>query len=370
MNPPTPSVHIEDKLRRRVWMVEAYWFFQRSITRVAAEFRKAFPNDDIPSTSVIQSVVKKFHDNGTVLNLNKGRSGRPSTSTDSENIARVEELFAENPRLSIRRAGQVADISKSSVHRIVKTKLELFAYKIQVFQELSDFDMQRRLVFAQLMIEKISRKSIKTKRIWFSDEAHFWLSGYVNKQNHRIWGRENPRIFQTTVMKPQRITVWCAICEEGIFGPVFIDQNVNGELYKKLLIEEFIPFAQGMDAIDRYWFMQDGALPHRTNDVFQLLDDHFAGRVLGLGYSSRHNGGIDWAPYSPDLNPCDFFLWGYLKDKVYCNNPKTIDDLKENIKKEIFGVDQDMMKRVIKGFERRLHAVVEAQGAHIENYLH
>ncbi|GFX13130.1 hypothetical protein TNCV_2357861 [Trichonephila clavipes] len=32
------------------------------------------------------------------------------------------------------------------------------------------------------------------KRILFSDEAHFWLNGYVNKQNCRIWSEANPQV--------------------------------------------------------------------------------------------------------------------------------------------------------------------------------
>ncbi|GFU88619.1 uncharacterized protein TNCV_4442961 [Trichonephila clavipes] len=32
------------------------------------------------------------------------------------------------------------------------------------------------------------------KRILFSDEAHFWLNGYVNKQNCRIWSEDNPQV--------------------------------------------------------------------------------------------------------------------------------------------------------------------------------
>ncbi|GFX38628.1 uncharacterized protein TNCV_3476181 [Trichonephila clavipes] len=33
------------------------------------------------------------------------------------------------------------------------------------------------------------------KRILFSDEAHFWLNGYVNKQNCRIWSEANPQVY-------------------------------------------------------------------------------------------------------------------------------------------------------------------------------
>jgi hypothetical protein len=35
-----------------------------------------------------------------------------------------------------------------------------------------------------------------------------------------------------------------------------------------------------------------------------------------------------WPPRSPDLSICDFYLWGNLKEKVYQNNPRTADALK------------------------------------------
>ncbi|GFS76367.1 hypothetical protein TNCV_1620111 [Trichonephila clavipes] len=37
------------------------------------------------------------------------------------------------------------------------------------------------------------------KRILFSDEAHFWLNGYVNKQNCRIWSEANPQVYASYV---------------------------------------------------------------------------------------------------------------------------------------------------------------------------
>lgn len=371
MATPTPSTSTELDVttRKRIWIVEAYWFFQRSYTRVKQEYRRVFPNDSPVSDSVIQRAVTKFHEHGVASDLKKGHSGRPKSSVTVENIDEVEEFFTENPTTSIRRASQALGIPRSSLHRIQR-KLKLHPYKIQVFQELSDFDMERRLTFAMKMIDMILDSTIKTKRIWFSDEAHFWLTGYVNKQNYRFWANENPRVFETTSMKPQRITVWCAISEKGIIGPVFLDQTINGERYKQMLVKDFIPFAQGMGAVDRFWFMQDGALPHRTNDVFKLLNEHFDGRVLGLGYPNKFAGGLDWAPYSPDLNPCDFFLWGYLKDKVYRNKPGNLTELKAAITLEINNIGQEMIQNVIRGFESRLHAVVEREGAHIEQYLH
>ena len=40
-------------------------------------------------------------------------------------------------------------------------------------------------------------------------------------------------------------------------------------------------------------------------------------------------------PSSPDLNPCDSFLWGHLKQFVFNPSPKTIDDFKANPERDI-----------------------------------
>ncbi|GFV23204.1 hypothetical protein TNCV_3184971 [Trichonephila clavipes] len=75
--------------------------------------------------------------------------------------------------------------------------------------------------------EKIRRKGPKRdclcsdfhKRILFSDEAHFWLNGYVNKQNCRIWSEANPQVYvETTVTSRKTDCFWCALWAGGIIG--------------------------------------------------------------------------------------------------------------------------------------------------------
>ncbi|GFX18087.1 hypothetical protein TNCV_1577661 [Trichonephila clavipes] len=48
------------------------------------------------------------------------------------------------------------------------------------------------------------------------DEAHFWLNGYVNKQNYRIWSVANPQVYVETPLHPEKLTVWCALWAGGI----------------------------------------------------------------------------------------------------------------------------------------------------------
>ncbi|GFV50133.1 hypothetical protein TNCV_87661 [Trichonephila clavipes] len=54
------------------------------------------------------------------------------------------------------------------------------------------------------------------KRILFNDEAPFWLNGYVNKQNCRIWSEANPQVYVETPLHPEKLTVWCALWAGGI----------------------------------------------------------------------------------------------------------------------------------------------------------
>ncbi|GFW44024.1 hypothetical protein TNCV_997891 [Trichonephila clavipes] len=54
------------------------------------------------------------------------------------------------------------------------------------------------------------------KRILFSDEAHFWLNGYVNKQNCRVWSEANPQVYVETPLHPEKLTIWGALWAGGI----------------------------------------------------------------------------------------------------------------------------------------------------------
>ena len=53
------------------------------------------------------------------------------------------------------------------------------------------------------------------------------------------------------------------------------------------------------------------------------------------------------------LSACDFFLWGYLKSKVYVQKPRTVDDQKFPFREEIATVPQEMLVNVMLNFEDR-----------------
>ncbi|GFV43424.1 hypothetical protein TNCV_630071 [Trichonephila clavipes] len=60
------------------------------------------------------------------------------------------------------------------------------------------------------------REDILASDSTIDDEAHFWLNGYVNKQNCRIWSEANPQVYVETPLHPEKLTVWCALWAGGI----------------------------------------------------------------------------------------------------------------------------------------------------------
>ncbi|GFV99265.1 alpha-2 adrenergic receptor [Trichonephila clavipes] len=77
-------------------------------------------------------------------------------------------------------------------------------------------DHQARRRFVEWAQNEIAVVPDFHKRILFSDEAHFWLNGYVNKQNCRISSEANPQVYVETPLHPEKLTVWCALWAGGI----------------------------------------------------------------------------------------------------------------------------------------------------------
>jgi hypothetical protein len=77
------------------------------------------------------------------------------------------------------------------------------------------------------------------------------------------------------------------------------------------------------------WFQQDGATAHTARASMAVVQDNF------LGYATSQCSDLPWPAQSPYLSVSDYFLWGYLKVKVFINRPRTVHELKVVIEHEI-----------------------------------
>jgi len=79
----------------------------------------------------------------------------------------------------------------------------------------------------------------------------------------------------------------------------------------------------------------------------------------------RSFGDIAWPARSPDLTVPDFFLWGFLKDRVFRRRIKTIQELKQTIVDEFVAIDGDLLRRVYGNFQTRLQQCIDVNGGHL-----
>ena len=64
-----------------------------------------------------------------------------------------------------------------------------------------------------------------------------------------------------------------------------------------------------------------------------------------------------------------FFLWGYLKSKVYSNHPQSIEQLKDAIHHEITAIPHEMTRQVIDNFRECLWQYVDNNGFHLTDLI-
>ncbi|GFV79972.1 uncharacterized protein TNCV_1217401 [Trichonephila clavipes] len=229
-------------------------------------------------------------------------------------------------------------------------------------------DHQARRRFVEWAQNEIAVVPDFHKRILFSDEAHFWLNGYVNKQNCRIWSEANPQVYVETPLHPEKLTVWCALWAGGIIGSYFFKNDeghnvtINGDRYRAMITNFFIPELNNHD-VQELWFQQDGATCHTARATIDLLKETFGDRLI-----SRF-GPVNWPPRSCDLTPLDYFLWGYVKSLVYADKQQTLDHLEDNIRRVIANIRPQMLEKVIENWTSRLDYIRTSHGSHMPEII-
>lgn len=349
---------------QRAFLVESFikngYSYKASIREFKQEYNINF-KDPVPSRNAVNSWVAKFRSSGTTLK--KSPPGRNSAIRTPENVAKVKRSVQQSPMRSARKHALVLGIARESVRRILHFDLKFHPYKMMVVQELLERDYENRKNCSEKILEKVSKNSV----LITSDEAHFHLNGFVNKQNFRYWSEQNPCNLMEQSLHCKRVTVWCAVGKFGVWGPYFFEENdncvsVNSSRYCEMLLGFLKPKLPSLGNND-VWFQQDGATAHTAAKSLEILKEMFPSRLISI------RGDISWPARSPDLAPCDFFLWGYLKEKVYQCKPRTIEDLKERIKDEINNIPPTMLNKVMESFETRLKECIANGGRHLNDTI-
>ena len=111
------------------------------------------------------------------------------------------------------------------------------------------------------------------------------------------------------------------------------------------------------------WHQHDGATAYKSAQPCTFLVQTLDTRIIG------YRGQQEWPPWSPDLNPLDFFLWGYLKSKMYKCESTSKSDLLNRISMACRFVTPTMLQKLQAEFLAWVRYCISVEGNHFERYL-
>lgn len=328
--------------------------------RAAALYAQRFPYRRHPTEVTIQSLTARARTG----RLRRERRGHAYDQNDVRVLV-ILAMAHLNPQISIRQIERQTGMPKSTVGRIFK-KVKYYAYHITLTQALTPADCVARVQFCQWALNRIHQDADFFQYVLFSNEATFRNDGHLNRHNCHYWSEVNPHWFRPIDHQHRwSINVWCGIVHGYLIGPYFFNDTVTGLSFLELLRDDLPELLQDVDLATRrrMWIQLDGAPPHYAHIVRNFLDAKYPDRWIGRG------GPVAWPARSPNLTSPDFYLWGFLKNVVFAEEPTTPDDMRQRIRDACAAIPRDVLLKTVTHFEKRLTVCTAANGVQLEPVL-
>lgn len=180
----------------------------------------------------------------------------------------------------------------------------------------------------------------------------------------RYWSTNNPYQLHQLPLHDPKLTVWFAVLANRIIRGYFFGNEtgqictVNSICYRNT-IDLFL--AAEVERCDNLWYQQDT----RYICAYHTTQHGNSAGLISWAYNFPL-GDISLPSLSPDFTTIDFFLWGYLKEKVFVTRPKTLKEQKYKICKEINIISPGILQNIIHNFQHRMQKCICSGGAHLK----
>ncbi|UYV75886.1 hypothetical protein LAZ67_13001676 [Cordylochernes scorpioides] len=258
------------------------------------------------------------------------RAGRPSTSTINEKINEVEKMILANRRITVREVAEDLNISIGSCHSIFINDLGMRRVAAKFVPKLLNCDQkQRRMNIANEMLDSVRDDPNLLQRVITGDEA--WVYGYdvETKAQSSQWKLPHEPRPKKARQVGSNVKVLLTVFSDcrGVVHHEFFPQGraVNKEYYLQVMrnLREAIRQKRPDLWKNKNWLLHhDNAPAHTSLLVRDLL-------------AKNNTLMMPQQPYSPDLAPCDFFLFPKLKRHMKGRRYATLDEIKTASKEEL-----------------------------------
>lgn len=289
------------------------------------------------------------------------RSGRPSTSSTEVNIDKVKEMVIENRHFSLREIAAELTVSHESIRTILRDCLgmERVAARL-VPKDLNFLQKLNRVKVAEDMLERVNSDPTFIKRIITGDETWVYEFDMQTSQQASEWRLptepkpKKPRQSRSKVKVMLTVFFDC----RGVVHSEFLPegQTVNKEYYlgvMRRLREQIRRKRPDLWKTNSWILHHDNAPSHKAIIVKEFL-------------TKNSTNIIEQPPYSPDMAPADFFLFPKLKLPLRGTRFQSIEDIKENSRRELKSISENAFKKCFDDWIIRWHKCIISKGAYFE----
>lgn len=286
---------------------------------------------------------------------------RPVTATDIVHVEEVRAKVLANGRITVREIAEELDISKNSVDRILVEHLNMRRVSAKIVPRLlSDEQKVNRVSICEDLLDRSNLDANFMNLIITGDET--WVYGYdmeTKKQSSQWMEQSTPRpkkVRQVRSNVKVLLTVFFDI--RGVVHHEFLPrgETVNREYYNGVLrrLRENVRRKRPELWRENSWFLHhDNAPAHASLQIREFC----AKNAMSV---------LPHPPYSPDLAPCDFFLFPQLKCTLKGRRFQTIPEIQENTLKELRSFKPEEFQQCFSNLRKRWQKCIDKGGEYFE----
>ena len=326
----------------------------------ASQIRQSLVNaegDNAPSIYTIHRWIKRFEE-GWMTFEDKPRSGRPREATTPQKIQKIQDLIKKNPHETTQMLADSTCISRERVQFILYKHLDLKKVCAKWIPHVLTEENKRRRVETSKML--LSLLIGNNRNVITGDETWIHFFTVSNKENNKVWvtkDQSRPTIVKTARNSKKRM--FCIFFSvDGVIARIVVPKGktVTGNLYaNEILPKVFKNFKKKRErtTMRDVSLHHDNASSHSTNDVRDFLQQN---RVELLPHP----------PYSPDLAPCDFFLFPRIKKQLGGKKFENVENLARSVQSIVDNILKEDYCQSFQNWKIRLQRCIEVEGNYFE----
>lgn len=313
------------------------------------------------SRSTVFRWVAKFKSGEQQLE-DAARSGRPKTSVTKKNIGKIRNLINTDARYTVRQLARLTSLSLAIVHEILKKHLKVRKINARWIPHLlTDAQKNRRVEMAKKLLKiypKYSKKAFTN--VVTGDET--WVHYYEPKRkvSNRIWATKNTRrpsiAKRLRTVKKVLYAIFFTTNGPAMQTAVPKGRTVTGKFYKNVVLRKLKKYYQKRrpkTGLKYVRLLHDNAPAHKARIVTDFLESE---KVTVLPHP----------PYSPDLAPCDYFLFPKLKNHLSGMRYRSRNGVGSAVYQCLMGIPLPDYDKCFQNWIQRLKRCVSAKGEYFE----